>query len=70
MEDESFNLKEGISQMTGIGLAQIALYLFIILLCVKPLGWYMAQIYAGKPCGINRLLRPIEKLIYRVFCAF
>lgn len=53
--------------MTEIYLFQIACYLFFLLIFVKPLGWYMAQVYEGKSCGLNRLFSPLEKFIYR-FC--
>ncbi|HUL13825.1 MAG TPA: potassium-transporting ATPase subunit KdpA, partial [Methylococcaceae bacterium] len=32
----------------------------------KPLGGYMARVYQGESVGLNRLLAPIEGLIYRV----
>lgn len=53
--------------MTEINLLQVALYLFFLLILVKPLGWYMAQVYEGKPCGLERVLSPLENFIYR-FC--
>jgi K+-transporting ATPase ATPase A chain len=52
--------------MTAMGTLQIVLYLLILLLLVKPLGWYMARVYEGKSCGINRLLSPLERLTYRL----
>ena len=52
--------------MTQAGILQIAFYFLILLALVKPLGWYMAQIYLGKPCGLNRLGAPIERFIYRI----
>src|SRR5438105_4509799 len=52
--------------MTENGILQIVLYLFIIILCIKPLGWYMAQVYENKPCGLNRLLKPFELFIYKL----
>jgi K+-transporting ATPase ATPase A chain len=52
--------------MTSIGTLQIILYLCILLLLVKPLGWYMARVYEGKPCGLDRLLSPLERLTYRL----
>ena len=53
--------------MTAIGTAQIVLYFAILLSLVKPLGAYMARVYEGRPLvGIDRLLGPIERLIYRV----
>ncbi|HEU4505106.1 MAG TPA: potassium-transporting ATPase subunit KdpA, partial [Nitrospira sp.] len=32
----------------------------------KPLGWYMAQVYEGRSCGLDRIFSPIERLIYRM----
>lgn len=52
--------------MTGTGLLQVAFYLIALLVLVKPLGWYMARIYEGKPCGLNQLCQPAENLIYRL----
>lgn len=48
------------------GLVQIVLYLAILLALVKPLGWYMARIYEGEPILLDRLLGPVERLIYRL----
>ncbi len=45
---------------------QLAVYLGVLLLLVKPLGGYMARVYEGESVGINRLLAPVERLIYRV----
>jgi len=47
-------------------LLQIGLYLLVLLALVKPLGWYMARVYEGKPCGLDRALGPLERLVYRV----
>jgi len=52
--------------MTNNGILQIVFYLLIIIALTRPLGWYIAQIYENKPCGINRLLQPFEKLIYKL----
>ncbi|KTD38330.1 potassium translocating ATPase, subunit A [Legionella moravica] len=45
---------------------QIAFYLLVLLLLVKPLGWYMARVYQGKLSAINRIGSPIERLIYKL----
>ena len=45
---------------------QITIFLSILLLTVKPLGIYMARIYEGKPAGLNILLAPVERWIYRL----
>lgn len=52
--------------MTEIGIFQIVLYLVVLLALIKPLGWYIAQVYQGKPCGLGIILKPIERFIYRL----
>ena len=52
--------------MTKPGLLQIAFYLLFLLLLVKPLGWYMARVYQGRPFFLDRILRPFEHLIYKI----
>lgn len=53
--------------MTGNGIFQIALYLFVLGALAKPLGWYMARVYEGQPVGLDRVLGPVERLLYRLF---
>lgn len=45
---------------------QIALYLTILLLLVKPLGAYMARVYSGDHQWIDDFLKPVERSIYRM----
>lgn len=52
--------------ITEIGLLQIVAYLLILLLLVKPLGWYMAQVYEGKSSWISRVGAPLERFVYRL----
>jgi potassium-transporting ATPase potassium-binding subunit len=52
--------------MTANGWFQIALFAGLLLVLVKPLGWYMARVYEGKPCGLDRALAPVERLLYRL----
>jgi len=52
--------------MTASGLLQIALYLAVLLACAKPLGGFMARVFDGKPTFLDRPLRPVERLVYRV----
>ena len=52
--------------LTQIGLLQISVYLFTLLLLVKPLGWYMATVYEGRPFLLNRVGRPVERLLCRL----
>lgn len=52
--------------MTTDGVLQITLFFVVLAALVKPLGWYMARVFEGKPAGLNRLLAPVERLIYRL----
>ena len=53
--------------MTSNGLFQIALYFVVLVALVKPLGAFMARVYEGKPLfGLDRVLGPVERLIYRL----
>ena len=52
--------------MTVNGWVQIILYLVVLFALAKPVGWYMARVFEGKPCGVDRALGPIERLLYRV----
>lgn len=51
--------------MTGNGYLQLALYLSVLLLLVKPLGAYMANVYEGR-AWLNRVGAPFENLLYRL----
>jgi K+-transporting ATPase ATPase A chain len=53
--------------MTANGIIQIILYLVVLVALVKPLGGYMAKVYQAEPCGLDRILGPLERLIYRMF---
>jgi K+-transporting ATPase ATPase A chain len=52
--------------MLASSVMQIIIFLVVLLLLVKPLGWYMSRVYENKPCGLDRVLGPIERLIYRL----
>ena len=52
--------------MTSNSYLQIIVYVATLLLLAKPLGWYMARVYEDEPAGLNRLLAPLETLIYRL----
>lgn len=52
--------------MTETGFFQIVFYFFILLILIKPLGWYIAQVYEEKPCGLDKVIAPIEQFLYRV----
>ena len=52
--------------MTANGWAQIGLYLVVLVALVKPLGLYMARVYQGETCGLDKVLGPAERLLYRL----
>ena len=52
--------------MTFNGWLQILFYLVLLVLLVKPLGAYMAQVYQGERTLLDPLLGPLERLLYRL----
>lgn len=52
--------------MTANAWTQLTLYFVAMLALVKPLGWYMARVYQGQPCGLDRPLGWLERLLYRI----
>ncbi len=52
--------------MTLNSYLQLGLYIVVLLVLAKPLGAYMARVYEGRPCGLDGVLGPLERLIYRV----
>ena len=52
--------------MTAPSLALITALMLVVLLCVKPLGLYMASVMEGKPIWPLRVGARLEALIYRL----
>jgi K+-transporting ATPase ATPase A chain len=52
--------------MTASGVIQLGLYLAALLICVKPLGAFMARIYEGDVPRWLRWLTPLERGVYRI----
>jgi K+-transporting ATPase ATPase A chain len=52
--------------MTLNGYFQLGLYIVVLLALAKPLGGFMARVYMGQPSGLDRVLGPLERLIYRL----
>ena len=52
--------------MTTNGWLQIFLFFGIILVTAKPIGLYLAQVFEGKRTLLDPVLRPIERLLYRL----
>ena len=51
--------------MTINGVLQLLFYLVVLIALAKPLGAYMARVFENRPIGLDRVLGPIERLIYR-----
>ncbi|MFN0243199.1 MAG: potassium-transporting ATPase subunit KdpA [Planctomycetota bacterium] len=52
--------------MQASGWLQVALFLVVLVVLAKPLGEYMARVFAGEPTKIGRVLGPLERVLYRV----
>ena len=52
--------------MTANGWFQIGLYLLVIFLLTKPIGVFMTRVFSHEKTFLDPLLRPVEKLIYRL----
>ena len=52
--------------MTGNGILQIALFVLAVTLLAKPMGAFMAKVFAGERTWLHRLLRPLETAIYKL----
>src|SRR6201993_149580 len=52
--------------MTANGWFQIALYLLVIALVTKPMGVVMTRVFNRDKTFLDPMLRPIEKLVYRL----
>lgn len=52
--------------MNTHSLVEIVLFVAALTALTKPLGWFMARVFTGRPCGLDPVLGPIERLIYRV----
>jgi K+-transporting ATPase ATPase A chain len=52
--------------MTALAAVQLIVYLGVILALAKPLGIYMARVYEGRHMGLDRVLGPVERFLYRI----
>src|SRR5450432_744994 len=52
--------------MTANGWLQIAVFFLIVLAVTKPLGIFMANVFERKRTFLDPVLRPIERLIYKL----
>jgi K+-transporting ATPase ATPase A chain len=52
--------------MTANGWFQIGFFVLVIFLITKPLGVFLARVFSGEKTFLDPVLRPIEKLVYRL----
>ena len=52
--------------MTANGWLQFALFCLILLASVRPVGAYLARVLEGERTWLDPLLRPIERLLYKL----
>ena len=52
--------------MTTNGIIQIAIFFGLILICTKPLGAYIANVFEGRRTFLHPALRWLETLTYRI----
>jgi K+-transporting ATPase ATPase A chain len=52
--------------MTEFGWLEIALFTVVVGLLTRPLGGYLARVYAGKRTLLQPLIGPIEAAVYRI----
>ena len=52
--------------MTVSGVLYIVVYFLVLLALTKPLGLFMAHVFEGERTFLHPLLRPLERLVYRL----
>src|SRR5260370_1015399 len=52
--------------MTANGWFQIGFFLLVIFLLTKPLGIFMTRVFNGEKTVLDPVLRPIERIVYRL----
>jgi K+-transporting ATPase ATPase A chain len=52
--------------MTANGWLQIGFFLLVIFLITKPVGVFLARVFSGEKTLFDPILRPVERLIYRL----
>src|ERR1700690_1660765 len=52
--------------MTGNGWLQIIVYLAVLLAITKPVGVFMARVFSRERTFLDPVLRPVERLLYRL----
>ena len=52
--------------MTQNDWVQIIVYFVVLILLVKPLGAFMARVFLGESTFLDRIFKPVERLLYRL----
>ena len=52
--------------MTPNGLLQIGVFFLAVLALTKPMGSFMARVFEGERTWLHAVLRPLERLIYKL----
>src|SRR3984893_17992113 len=52
--------------MTANGWFQIVLFILVVLLLTKPLGIFMTRVFNREKAFLDPILRPVERLVYRL----
>src|ERR1700744_2413917 len=52
--------------MTANGWLQILLFLVVLIALMRPLGLYMARVFEGERTFLDPVLKPAERLLYRI----
>ena len=52
--------------MTANGWLQFVIYSIVLILTVRPVGLFLARVFEGERTWLDPLLRPIERLIYKL----
>ena len=52
--------------MSANGWLQFAIFSLVLLATVRPVGAYLARVLEGDRTWLDPLLRPIERLIYKL----
>ena len=52
--------------MSANGWFQIGFYVLVLLAITKPMGVYMARVFQGERTFMDPVMRPVERLIYRL----
>ncbi len=53
--------------MTANGWLQFLLYFAVLVILMRPLGIYMVRVFEGQSTFLDPVLRPVERLLYRLF---